>query len=99
MPFKCMYSGWGYINGGFTKFKPFLNQKAIFSEHEPTLGVYDFGGQNDVFSFLKLAQDTGFVVILRPGPYICGEHDYGRKSVCFLVLLIKELLNLLFHFN
>ena len=40
-------------------------------------GVYDFGGQNDVFSFMKLAQDTGFVVILRPGPYICGEHDYG----------------------
>ena len=62
-------------------------------------GVYDFGGQNDVFSFMKLAQDTGFVVILRPGPYICGEHDYGRKNVCFLVLLIKELLNLLFHFN
>jgi beta-galactosidase GanA len=42
-------------------------------------GVYDFGGQNDVFSFMKLAQDTGFVVILRPGPYICGEHDYGIK--------------------
>jgi len=75
-----------YINGRFTKFKPFfLKQKSylFWNEHEPTPGVYDFGGQNDVFAFMQLAQDTGFVVILRPGPYICGEHDYGRKSVCF----------------
>ena len=24
-----------------------------------------------------MAQKIGFVVILRPGPYVCGEHDYG----------------------
>jgi beta-galactosidase len=35
--------------------------------HEPYPGVYDFEGQNNVFEFIKLAQKTGFVLILRPG--------------------------------
>jgi beta-galactosidase len=24
-----------------------------------------------------MAQQRGFYVILRPGPYVCAEHDYG----------------------
>ena len=40
-------------------------------------GVYDFDGQKDIFRFMELAQKIGFLVVLRPGPYICGEHDYG----------------------
>ena len=28
-------------------------------------------------TFIQLAQKTGFVVLLRAGPYICGEHEYG----------------------
>jgi beta-galactosidase GanA len=49
----------------------------FWNEHEPYPGVYDFEGQNDIFSFIKLAQSVGFVVILRPGPYVCAEHDNG----------------------
>jgi len=26
---------------------------------------------------MEMAQKTGFVVIFRAGPYICGEHEYG----------------------
>jgi beta-galactosidase len=40
-------------------------------------GVYDFEGQNDIFEFMKMAQKIGFAIILRLGPYACGEHDYG----------------------
>lgn len=43
--------------------------------HEPQPGVYDFKGQHDFERYLRLAQDMGFVVILRLGPYIDCERD------------------------
>ncbi|KAG5285962.1 hypothetical protein AALO_G00009470 [Alosa alosa] len=46
-----------------------------FHELDPEL--YDFSGDRDVTHFLQLAQDLGLLVILRPGPYICGEWDMG----------------------
>lgn len=49
----------------------------FWNEHEPNPGVYDFSGQNDILKFIELAHKTGLLVILRPGPYICGEHEYG----------------------
>ncbi|XP_035516916.1 beta-galactosidase [Morone saxatilis] len=45
--------------------------------HEESPGRYNFSGDRDVEYFLKLAQDIGLVVILRPGPYICAEWDMG----------------------
>ncbi|XP_062373907.1 beta-galactosidase [Sardina pilchardus] len=45
--------------------------------HELDPGLYDFSGDRDVTHFLQLAQDIGLLVILRPGPYICGEWDMG----------------------
>lgn len=45
--------------------------------HEESPGRYSFSGDRDVEYFLKLAQDIGLLVILRPGPYICGEWDMG----------------------
>ncbi|XP_017264748.1 beta-galactosidase [Kryptolebias marmoratus] len=45
--------------------------------HEAFPGQYNFTGDRDLEYFLKLAQDIGLVVILRPGPYICAEWDMG----------------------
>lgn len=45
--------------------------------HEPQPGVYDFTGQRDVAEFIREAQQEGLYVILRPGPYSCGEWDLG----------------------
>ncbi|TKS68271.1 Beta-galactosidase [Collichthys lucidus] len=45
--------------------------------HEVSPGQYIFTGDRDVEYFLKLAQDIGLLVILRPGPYVCGEWDMG----------------------
>ncbi|CAG9762617.1 unnamed protein product [Ceutorhynchus assimilis] len=54
--------------------------------HEPEDGQFDFG-QNakdndfslflDIVKFLKMAQEEDLLVILRPGPYICAEWDFG----------------------
>ena len=45
--------------------------------HETTEGEYDFSGENDIFEFLHLAQKHGLLVILRPGPFIDAERDFG----------------------
>uniref|UniRef100_A0A8C3QQX8 Beta-galactosidase n=1 Tax=Cyanoderma ruficeps TaxID=181631 RepID=A0A8C3QQX8_9PASS len=45
--------------------------------HEPQRGTYDFFGGKDLEYFLQLANDTGLLVILRAGPYICAEWDMG----------------------
>ena len=44
---------------------------------EPLEGKFDFSGMNDVRRVIKLCQDNGLWVILRPGPYCCAEVDYG----------------------
>ncbi|HYH00904.1 MAG TPA: beta-galactosidase family protein [Terriglobales bacterium] len=45
--------------------------------HEPRPGVYDFTGQQDIVTFIRMAQEEGLKVILRPGPYICAEWELG----------------------
>jgi beta-galactosidase len=45
--------------------------------HEPRPGEFDFSGNNDVAAFIRTAQEEGLHVILRPGPYVCSEWDFG----------------------
>jgi beta-galactosidase len=49
----------------------------FWNEHEPQPGVYDFSSNNDVAEFVREAQQEGLYVILRPGPYICAEWEWG----------------------
>lgn len=45
--------------------------------HEPRKGQFCFEGMADVTAFVKLAQQLGLYVILRPSPYICAEWEFG----------------------
>ncbi len=45
--------------------------------HEPQKGVYDFKGNNDIAAFVKIAQEEGLWVVLRPSPYVCAEWEFG----------------------
>ncbi|MEI0538993.1 beta-galactosidase family protein [Brachyspira pulli] len=45
--------------------------------HEIDEGVFDFSGNKDIASFIKLAQKMDLLVILRPTPYICAEWEFG----------------------
>ena len=38
---------------------------------------FDFTGQNDLIRFIQAAQKVGLYVIVRPGPYICAEWEFG----------------------
>ncbi len=45
--------------------------------HEPKEGEFDFSGRLDVEHFIELAEEIGLYVVLRPGPFICGEWEFG----------------------
>ncbi|KAI4458755.1 beta-galactosidase related [Holotrichia oblita] len=52
--------------------------------HEPQPGVFDFGDGGsdfqellDIEKFLKIAQEEDLFTIVRPGPYICSEWEFG----------------------
>ena len=45
--------------------------------HEPRKGEFDFTGRFDIRRFIKTAQEVGLYAIVRPGPYICAEWDFG----------------------
>jgi beta-galactosidase len=45
--------------------------------HEPEPGKFDFADNLDLAAYIRAAQEAGLWVILRPGPYICSEWDFG----------------------
>ena len=49
----------------------------FWNVHEPTPGTYNFSGNADVAEFIREAQQEGLWVILRPGPYVCAEWEFG----------------------
>lgn len=50
----------------------------FWNHHETSPGVFDFKtGNKDVAKFVRICQEEGMWVLLRPGPYVCGEWDFG----------------------
>ncbi|GAB6167850.1 beta-galactosidase [Clostridium carnis] len=45
--------------------------------HEKKKGEFNFSNDRDFVKFIKIAEDLGLYVILRPTPYICAEWDFG----------------------
>jgi beta-galactosidase len=50
---------------------------AAWNLHEPRPGEFHFDGALDLVKFIQTADEVGLKVILRPGPYICSEWDFG----------------------
>lgn len=50
----------------------------FWNYHEPAEGIYDFRtGNHDISEFISIAAQEGMWVIIRPGPYVCAEWDFG----------------------
>ena len=45
--------------------------------HEEREGEFNFSGELDIAEFIRTAKELGLKVILRPGPYICAEWEFG----------------------
>ena len=46
--------------------------------HEPVPGSYNFNGDADLLSFIQLIQETGLLLVLRPGTWF----TYGNYNFC-----------------
>ncbi|SHG44581.1 beta-galactosidase [Flavobacterium fluvii] len=50
----------------------------FWNYHEIAPGVWDFKtGNKNLAEYIKIAQEEGLFVILRPGPYVCAEWEFG----------------------
>ncbi|KAJ4825001.1 Beta-galactosidase 15 [Turnera subulata] len=53
----------------------------FWNAHEPARRQYDFNGNNDLVRFIKTIQEEGLYAVLRIGPYVCAEWNYGGFPV------------------
>ncbi len=50
----------------------------FWNYHEKQKGKFDFISENrNIAEFIKICQLEGMWVLLRPGPYVCAEWDFG----------------------
>jgi beta-galactosidase len=50
----------------------------FWNYHESEPGEFDFtSGNHDIAQFIRIAQEEGMWVLLRPGPYVCAEWEFG----------------------
>jgi beta-galactosidase len=50
----------------------------FWNHHEATEGIYDFHtGNRNISRFIATAAEEGMWVIIRPGPYVCAEWEFG----------------------
>jgi len=50
----------------------------MWNDFEQSDGSFDFETKRrDIAGFLQVCQDAGMWVLFRPGPYVCGEWDFG----------------------
>lgn len=50
----------------------------MWNYHENVPGTFDFKtGNKDIEKFIRLVQKAGMYLLFRPGPYVCGEWDFG----------------------
>ncbi len=49
----------------------------FWNVEEPQKGKYNFKGNADVGAFVRLAQEVGLWVIVRPSAYACAEWEFG----------------------
>src|SRR5215472_15761588 len=54
-----------------------LTTYVFWNLHEPKPGRFDFTGNLNIAAYVRIAQEEGLWVIVRPGPYICSEWEFG----------------------
>ena len=45
--------------------------------HETEPGKWDFTGDKNLAEYIRIAGEENMMVILRPGPYVCAEWEFG----------------------
>ena len=58
--------------------------------HEPEEGFERWSGDYDLDRFLTLCEKYGFYVLIKPGPYICAELDFGGHPDWLISKIAKK---------
>ncbi|KAK8506257.1 hypothetical protein V6N13_100309 [Hibiscus sabdariffa] len=58
-----------------------IESYTFWNGHEPVKGQYNFEGRFDLVKFVKLVGDSGLYFLLRIGPYVCAEWNFGGFPV------------------
>ncbi|KAA3480383.1 beta-galactosidase 9 isoform X1 [Gossypium australe] len=58
-----------------------IESYTFWNGHEPVRGQYNFEGRFDLVKFVKLVGDNGLYFLLRIGPYVCAEWNFGGFPV------------------
>lgn len=53
----------------------------FWNGHELSMGNYYFGGRYDLVKFVKIVQEAGMYLILRIGPFVAAEWNFGGVPV------------------
>ncbi|CAN1770937.1 Beta-galactosidase 10 [Linum perenne] len=53
----------------------------FWNGHETSPDVYNFAGRFDLVKFVKIVQEAGMFLILRIGPFVAAEWNYGGVPV------------------
>ncbi|MEI6137915.1 MAG: beta-galactosidase family protein [Mariniphaga sp.] len=62
----------------------------FWNYHESEPGLFDFqSGNHNIAQFIRIVQEEGMYLILRPGPYVCAEWDFG--GLPFYLLSIPDI--------
>lgn len=62
--------------------------------HEPEEGKERWDGDYDLDRFLTLCKKYGFYVLIKPGPYICAELDFGGHPDWLIAKVAKKEIRL-----
>lgn len=54
-----------------------IETPVLWAAHEREPGVFDFEGELDLRTFVQTAAEEGLYCILRPGPYVGENYDFG----------------------
>ena len=60
-------------NAGFNTIQTYI----AWNLHEPKKGQFNFEGIADIERFFSIVEKYNMTAILRPGPYICAEWEFG----------------------
>ncbi|XP_057492737.1 beta-galactosidase 10 [Actinidia eriantha] len=58
-----------------------IESYVFWNGHERSLGNYYFGGRYDLVKFVKIVQQAGMYMILRIGPFVAAEWNFGGIPV------------------
>ena len=63
--------------------------------HEPHPGQYNFDGDADLLSFIELINETGLLMVLRPGKYWLYKNSFLDTSQAYSIQCKNSLIKLL----